>query len=195
MNNPFENMTNAELKEACEEFGLEVVANNPAKPNKAEYLKTLNDFKASQDKLHGKDSDTEITEEPTIETKVDTSSKRKPQTRAQLVKLDAMKKDRVIVRDMQETQTKDELISVNWGNKLIGRHTDWVDLSGEPQYVRRGALYNLRDATMSVQQPKPGGGVEMVTKKRFVVMDVDPMTPEELKQLASVQSMRNSKQA
>ena len=194
MSNPFENMTNAELKEACEEFGLEVVANNPSKPNKAEYLKTLNDFKDTQDKIHGvKDTDEEPAKtEPVVK---DASSKRKPQTRAQLVKLDAMKKDRVIVRDMQETQTKDELISVNWGNKLIGRHTDWVDLSGEPQYVRRGALYNLRDATMSVQQPKPGGGVEMVTKKRFVVMDVDPMTDAELKQLASVQSMRNSKQA
>ena len=195
MSNPFENMTNAELKEACEEFGLEVVANNPSKPNKAEYLKTLNDFKAQQDKIHGnEDTEKPAKEEEPAPVK-DASSKRKPQTRAQLVKLDAMKKDRVIVRDMQETQTKDELISVNWGNKLIGRHTDWVDLSGEPQYVRRGALYNLRDATMSVQQPKPGGGVEMVTKKRFVVMDVDPMTDEELAQLASVQSMRNSKQA
>ena len=195
MSNPFEDMTNAELKEACEEFGLEVVANNPSKPNKAEYLKTLNDFKAQQDKIHGIEDTEEPTDEEESAPKKDASSKRKPQTRAQLVKLDAMKKDRVIVRDMQESQTKDELISVNWGNKLIGRHTDWVDLSGEPQYVRRGALYNLRDATMSVQQPKPGGGVEMVTKKRFVVMDVDPMTDEELKQLASVQSMRNSKQA
>lgn len=198
MNNPFENMTNAQLKEACEEFGLEVIANNPGKPNKAEYLKALADFKAEQDLIHGKDpleDNEEEDEEPAVAVSKATSPKRKPQSQAQLIKLDAMKKDRVIVRDMQESQTKDELISVNWGNRIIGRHTDWVDLSGEPQYVRRGALYNLRDATMSVQQPKKGGGVEMVTKKRFVVVDVPPMTDEELKQLAAVQAMRNSKQA
>ena len=154
----------------------------------------MNDFKSAHDKIHGKEEEEEPSKEP-VDVAPVTSPKRKPQSRAQLVKLDAMKKDRVIVRDMQETQTKDELISVNWGNKLIGRHSDWVDLSGEPQYVRRGALYNLRDATMSVQVPKKGGGVEMVTKKRFVVVDVDPMTEEELAQLASIQSMRNSKQA
>jgi hypothetical protein len=202
MSTPFEDMTNAQLKEACEEFGLEVVANNPSKPNKAEYLKAINDFKAEQDLIHGakepKTSTVSIEDEddaPKPTGKFTSPKQKKPQTQAQLVKLDAMKKDRVIVRDMQETQTKDELISVNWGNRLIGRHTDWVDLSGEPQYVRRGALYNLKDATMSVQQPKKGGGVEKVTKKRFVVVDVDPLTPQELSQLASIQSMRNSKQA
>lgn len=194
MSNPFEDMTNAQLKEACEEFGLEVVAKNPQKPNKAEYLSTLNEFKDQQDAIHGVEKEEEPKAEEPKAVK-DTSSKRKPQTRAQLVKLDAMKKDRVIVRDMQEEQTKDELISVNWGNKLIGRHTDFVDLSGSPQYVRRGALYNLRDANMVVQTPKKNGGVDMQTKKRFVVVEVDPLSEAEFNDLAAQQKMRNSKQA
>lgn len=189
----FEDMTNAELKEACEDFGLEVVAKNPAKPNKAEYLETLNTFKDAQDAIHGVTK--EVEKEASIAKVAIPGSKRKPQTQAQLVKLDMMKKDRVIVRDMQESQTKDELISINWGNKLIGRHTDWIDLSGEPQYVRRGALGNLRDASMIVHTPRKGGGADTVRKKRFVVVDVAPLSDEEIKALAGVQAMRNSKSA
>lgn len=193
MSIPFNEMTNADLKELCNDFGLTVVAKNPGKPNKAEYLEVLNAFKAKQDKIHGiepesEDEVKEVSEKPA-------TPKRKPKTKAQLLKLDVMKKDRVIVRDMQEAQTKDELISVNWGNRLIGRHTDFVDLSGEAQYVRRGALYNLRAATMTIHQAKKGGGVEMVRKPRFVVVDVDPLTEEELAALAAQQAMRNSKQA
>ena len=196
MSTPFEEMTNAQLKEACDDFGLVVKAKNPAKPNKTEFLEALNDFKAKQDKIHGIDREAEdaAAKEAGSEANAPTP-KRRPKTQAQLMKLDVMKKDRVIVRDMQESQTKDELISVNWGNRLIGRHTDFVDLSGEPQYVRRGALYNLRAATMTIQQPKKGGGVEMARKPRFVVVDVEPLTEEELAKLAAQQAMRNSKQA
>lgn len=195
MSNPFEEMTNAQLKEACEDFGLDVIAKNPGKPVKAEYKATLDEFKAKQDKLHGIEPEKEDGEEEDTPTAAKATPKRKPQTRAQLIKLDAMKKDRVIVRDMQESQTKDEMVSINWGNNLIGRHTDWVDLSGEPQYVRRGALYNLRDASMTVHTPRKGGGVDTVRRKRFVVVDVDPLTEEELKALAAQQAMRNSKVA
>ena len=194
MSTVFEDMSNAELKEACEDFGLEVKAKNPAKPNKGEYVATLNEFKAIQDKLHGKEPEEDNVEDTNKSVRPSTP-KRKPQSQAQLVKLDTMKKDRVIVRDMQESQTKDEMVSISWGNKLIGRHTDWIDLSGEPQYIRRGALYNIRDASMTVHVPRKGGGADMVRKKRFVVIDVDPLTDEELKALGSVQSMRNSKQA
>ena len=193
MNTQFEEMTNAQLKEACEDFGLEVKAKNPAKPNKAEYLEALNTFKAKQDAIHAErkaEKDKVNKAEPVTD-----GSKRKPQTKAQLMKLDLFRKERVIVRDMQESQTKDELISVSWGNRLIGRQTDWVDLSGEPQYVRRGAINNLKEATMVAHNRKPNGGVEMVRKNRFVVVDVEPLTQKELEELAAVQKMRNSKMA
>ena len=191
MSTPFEEMTNAELKEACEDFGLKVAAKNPAKPNKTEYLEALNAFKAEQDKLHGRDRE----EEAKAEEEAPKGPKKKVQSPAQLQKLDLMRKERVIVRDMQESQTKDELISVSWGNRLLGRQTDWVDLSGEPQYVRRGAIQNLKDATMTVHVPKPNGGVSMERKKRFVVVEVEPLTEKELEELAAQQKMRNSKLA
>jgi len=191
METPFEDMTNAELKAACEDFGLEVKAKNPAKPNKTEYLTAINEFKEKQNNTHAeKNAEKAKLAEAAP---VTDGSKRKPQSKSQLVKLDLFRKERVIVRDMQESQTKDELISVSWGNRLTGGQTDWVDLGGEPQYVRRGALNNLREATMMIQTPKAKGGVEMTRKKRFVIVDVDPMTEEELAALKAVQEVRNSK--
>jgi len=187
----FENMTNAELKEACADFGLEVKAKNPAKPNKTEYLEAIKEFKDTQDALHA-DKNIEKAKVKEAAPVVD-GSKRKPQSKSALQKLDLFKKDRVIVRDMQEGQTKDEMISVSWGNRLIGRQTDWIDLSGEPQYIRRGALGNLREASMVILTPKANGGAGMNRKKRFVVVPADPLTGEEIDELASQQRMRNSK--
>ncbi len=193
MSNPFETMTNAELKEACEDFGLTVSARNPAKPNKTEYLEALNAFKAKQDEIHGIDPEAPV---ETVDEVTD-GSKRKPQSKSKLMKLDLLKKDRVIIRDMQESQTKDEMISVSWGNRLIGRQTDWVDLSGEPQYVRRGALNNLREANMVIHAQKSGGGggASQIGKKRFVVVEVDSLSEAEFAELQAQQKMRNSKLA
>lgn len=191
----FENMTNAELKEACKDFGLEVIAKNPAKPNKEEYLRALNEFKASQDKLHGVEPEVETKETvETTETKAVTP-KPKPQSKQKLMKLDLLKKDRVIIHDQQESQTKDEMISVAWGNLLIGGQQDWVDVgSSEPQYVRRGALNNLREAT-TVTHVAKGSGAAQVRKKRFIIVDAEPLTENEFEDLKTAQKMRNSKLA
>jgi len=191
MSKQFEEMTNAELKEACADFGLEVIAKNPAKPNKGEYLAALNEFKAKQDETHAERNEEKAKLEKAEPVK--DGSKRKPQSKAQLTKLDLMRKERVIVRDMQESQTKDEMISISWGNRLIGRQTDWVDLSGNPQYVRVGAINNLKDATMTVHAQKPGGGDSMVRKNRFVVVPMEALSEAELEELAAQQKMRNSK--
>lgn len=192
MSTQFNDMTNSELKEACVDFGLEVKAKNPSKPNKGEYLEALVEFKAKQDKIHGIEPEVEKEEETKPETKKDTP-KRKPQSKAQLLKLALFMKTRVIVRDMQESQTKDEMISVSWGNRLIGRQTDWVDLSGEPQYVRQGAINNLKEATMVAHVSKPNGGASQIRKNRFVIVEVEPLTEKELEELANQQRMRNSK--
>ena len=191
MSTTFEEMTNKELKEACEDFGLTVEANNPAKPNKTEYLEALNAFKAKQDELHGVDPEAVVEKEKVD--KVTDGSKRKPQSKSKLMKLDLYKKDRVVIHDNQESQTKDEMISVSWGNRLIGRQTDWVDLSGEPQYVRRGALGNLREATMVAHVAKPNGGASQVRKKRFIIVEVEAHSDQEFADLKAQQKMRNSK--
>ena len=189
MSTPFEEMTNAELKEACEDFGLEVKAKNPAKPNKSEYVEALTTFKAAQDAIHdGK-------EKPMSPAPVTDGSKRKPQSTAELIRLDLFNKVRCIVHDQQESQTKDELISVSWGNRTTGGQTDMVDLSGEPQYIRRGAINNLKDATMPLHKSKAGGGVDIDKKKRFIVVETEGLTEEELKDLANKQKLRTAKYA
>lgn len=190
MSTPFEEMTNAELKEACEDFGLEVEAKNPAKPNKAEYLTALSEFKASQDTLHADKVEAKAAEPVTD------GSKRKPQTTTQLIRLDMFNKIRCIVHDQQESQTKDELISVSWGNRTTGGQTDFVDVaSGEPQYIRRGAIINLQNATMAQHTSKDNGGVDIGRKKRFIVVEVDGMSEAELKDLANKQKLRTAKYA
>ena len=192
MSNTFEDMTNSELKEACADFGLVVKANNPSKPNKAEYLEALNEFKAKQDGIHGVEPE-EDKEDKEPETKASTP-KRKPQSKSQLMRLDLMMKERVMVHDQQESQTKDEMISVSWGNRLIGGQTDWIDLSGEPQYIRRGAINNLKEATMVAHVQKKSGAAQ-VGKKRFIVVPVDILTDAEFEDLKAQQKMRNSKLA
>ena len=193
MSTNFEDMTNAELKEACGDFGLEVKAKNPAKPNKGEYLEALNAFKEAQDAVHG-DKNAEKAKAAEAAPVTD-GSKRKPQTKSELMKLDLFRKDRVIIHDQRDTQTKDAMISVGWGNRMVGGQLDWIDLSGEPQYVRRGALGNLKEATMTIQTPKGDNGVSKVVKKRFIVVDVEDLTPEEFEDLKAQQKMRNSKLA
>ena len=191
MSNPFEDMTNEQLKEACKDFDLTVKAKNPAKPNKTEYLEALNEFKASQDKINGIEDVEDVVKEEPKATK-GLKGTPKVQTKAQLLKLDLMRKERVIVRDMQESQTKDEMIPVSWGNRL-GRKQEWIDLSGNPAYVRKGALDNLRDVDMVVHSTDASGKDQMIKKKRFVITSVEGLSSVEIEQLANQQRMRNSK--
>ena len=122
-------------------------------------------------------------------------SKRKPQTTKQLIRLDLFNKVRCVIHDQQDSQTKDEMISVSWGNRTTGGQTDFVDLSGEPQYVRRGALNNLKEATMTSHISKANGGVDMQSKKRFIVVETEGLTAEELADLANKQKLRTAKYA
>lgn len=184
--NEFNEMTNAQLKEACADFGLVVEAKTPGKPNKTELLAVLAEFKAKQDALHGKEDEPEVevaSTKPTV----------KKRSKDQLMRLDLFMKERVIVHDQQENQTKDEMISISWGNRMIGGQTDWVDLSGEPQYIRRGAINNLKEASMIAHTSKKGGGANQVRKKRFIVVPTEPLTEIEFEDLKAQQKMRNSK--
>jgi hypothetical protein len=189
----FSEMTNAELQTFCDAFDLKVTAKAAnGKPNKAELLATIEKFKAKQEEINAP----RIAEkaEAAEAAPVTDGSKRRPQSKSELMKLDLFRKDRVIIHDQQDKQTKDELISVSWGNRMVGGQTDWVDVaSGNPQYVRRGALRNLRDATTVIQVPKGANGSEAVIKPRFIIVDVKDLTPEEFEELKNVQKMRNSK--
>ncbi len=189
----FEELTREQLIEECTELGIDKVvgSKNPHKPTKDDYLAAI-DKKLSY---------AGIEEEVIAEVKavVDTTpTTRKPQSASKLARLEMFRKDRVIIHDTQEGQSKDkdEMLSVSWGNRFLGGQTDFVSLNGQPQYIRRGAINNLIDATTVLSMPKSNGnGVTSRVSKRFVVTEVAGLTPDELEELATKQRMRNAKYA
>ena len=191
----YKELTNAQLKEECTDLGIERVigSKNPAKPNKDDYIKAIR-AKLSYEPVE--------TEEDEVEEEVDAAAEipttRKSQTPAQLSRLEMFRKDRIVLHDVQENQSKDkdEILPVSWGNRMLGGQTDLVALNGEPQYVRRGAIRNLLDATTVIHKPRPNGnGVITEVTKRFIVTEVAGFTAKELAELATKQKMRNSKYA
>ena len=115
--------------------------------------------------------------------------------RKKLQMADLLRKERVLVYDVQDNQTKTPAMSVTWGNSLIGFYTDMVNLeSGKPQYLRRGALANLRAATFtrSIQEEEFGPVINQ-TEFRFNIKELDGLTEEEIESLAAKQKLFNSK--
>jgi hypothetical protein len=192
--NEYKNYTAAQLKLEAKALGIKVKAKNPGKPNKTEYIAAImNHLNYGADEaVEGM----EKSETSKVETPEDPKSTRKPQTEAELIRLEMFRKDRVVIHDIQENQTKDkdELLPVSWGNRLLGGQTDFVSLNGKPQYVRVGALNNLRDATTVVHEKGENSAKKHVVK-RFVITDVAGFTPEQLKELADKQRLRNAKYA
>jgi len=164
---------------------------NPSKPNKTELATVIAEHQAKVDAERAEE-DGELITIPKTEGRI---APTKTFTRAQLNKMDVMRKIRVIIHDNQATQTKEDTVTVSWGNRAIGGQTDLISLGGEPQYVRQGALNNLRDAMTTIQTLKsgPAGGVQKVRKPRFVVVEVEGLTQDELEALADKQRLRNAK--
>lgn len=199
----YEEMTNKELQTLIDDFELTVDSKIPGKPNKAELVATLMAYKVQQDIINGIEEDeiddAEDTKNDELEaaTKVIKSVAQKDLPREEkrrLQKADLLRKERVIIFDKQSTQTKIPAIPVSWGNNLIGSYTDMIDLSSQkPQYVRRGALANLRLATFTESiQDEEFGPVKNVTEFRFVITEVEGLTDDEIKVLAAQQRVNKT---
>lgn len=206
----YEEMTNKELQALIDDFELTLEAKNPSKPTKAELVATLTKFKREQDVLNGNTDDEEndelVNDSDSGSEGENTASKKevKPSKparelsqseRKKLQMADLLRKERVLVYDVQDNQTKTPAMSVTWGNSLIGFYTDMVNLeSGKPQYIRRGALANLRDATFtrSIQEEEFGPVVNQ-TEFRFNIKELDGLTEEEIESLGAKQKLFNSK--
>ena len=206
----YEEMTNKELQALIDDFELTLEAKNPSKPTKAELVATLTKFKREQDVLNGNTDDEENDElvndsDSGSEGEIPASKKEvKPSNparelsqseRKRLQMADLLRKERVLVYDVQDNQTKTPAMSVTWGNSLIGFYTDMVNLeSGKPQYIRRGALANLRDATFtrSIQEEEFGPVINQ-TEFRFNIKELDGLTEEEIETLGAKQKLFNSK--
>lgn len=200
----YEEMTNKDLQALIDDFELTVDAKTPNKPTKAELVATLNAFKVQQDIINGVEPEV-VEDEEEIANEV-TSTESAPAVKTTTVKparelsrnerkalqrADLMRKERVIIHDMNDTQTKVPAQSVTWGNGLIGIHTDVIELaSGKPQYVRRGALANLRLATYTQSiQEEEYGPVEQRTEFRFSIKELDGLSEDEIANLAAQQRL------
>ena len=206
----YEEMTNKELQALIDDFELTLEAKNPSKPTKAELVATLTKFKREQDVLNGnidEEENDELVNDsnsgsegeiPVSKKEVKPSKPARELSQSERKKLqiaDLLRKERVLVYDVQDNQTKTPAMSVTWGNSLIGFYTDMVNLeSGKPQYLRRGALANLRDATFtrSIQEEEFGPVVNQ-TEFRFNIKELDGLTEEEIETLAAKQKLFNSK--
>ena len=206
----YNEMTNKELQALIDDFELTVQAKTPNKPTKAELIATLEAFKKEQNRINGiedeEENDTEndelVGEENSGSTKPkkvdDVAKPAKSYSKAERKKLqiaDLLRKERVLVYDVQDNQTKIPALTVTWGNSLIGFYTDVINLeSGKPQYVRRGALANLRNATFTRSiQEEEFGPVKNIIEERFNIKELDGLTEEEIEILASKQKMFNAK--
>ena len=205
----YEEMTNAELKALVDDFELTVEAKTPGKPNKAELIAAITKFKKEQDVINGVEDEDDMLDEDDIDTLKDEEENHelepkkvaKPVAQASLSKdkkralqrADLLRKERVIIFDKQSTQTKIPVIMVTWGNRLVGINTDVVNLqSGKPQYIRRGALANLRLATFSYSyQEDEFSPVRHLTEERFEIRELDGLTEEEIEILAAQQKLNN----
>lgn len=199
----YNEMTNAELKALIDDFELTVDAKTPGKPNKAELVSALENYRKQQNIINGVEEDEtedldetndELTPGSKNETKVEKVVPQKLLPREQkkrLQRADLLRKERVIVIDKQHTQTRIPAITVTWGNKLIGIHTDVIDLrSNKPQHIRRGALANLRDSTFTYSyQEEEFAPVKQVTEKRFEIRELEGLTEDEIADLAIKQRM------
>ena len=204
----YEEMTNKDLQILIEDFELTVNPKTPGKPTKAELVAVLNAYKTQQDIINGIEPEVAAEdEEEELDTNVESESVPKPvepkiavakparelsrNERKALQRADLMRKERVIIHDMQDTQTKVPAMTVTWGNGLIGIHTDVIDLSSsKPQYVRRGALANLRLSTYTQSiQEEEYGPVEQRTEFRFSIKELDGLSEDEIANLAAQQRL------
>jgi hypothetical protein len=195
----YRSKTNAELKEMLETLELSTPkAKNPFKPNKDEMVKALMAFKREQDRINGYepeegDEPEEDEEEESVETAAAPRKKKSNDAeKAALMRADLMRFERVIVHDTQTTQTPISAMTVTWGNRLIGIHTD-VIYFGKPWYVRRGALANIRHNEITEYEQEEGGPMRTVTRKRYMITDLEGWTDEDLSARAADQRVRNSR--
>ena len=204
----YEEMTNKDLQTLIEDFELTVNPKTPGKPTKAELVAVLNAYKTQQDIINGIEPEVAAEDEKEeLDTNVESVSVPKPvepkiavakparelsrNERKALQRADLMRKERVIIHDMQDTQTKVPAMTVTWGNGLIGIHTDVIDLSSsKPQYVRRGALANLRLSTYTQSiQEEEYCPVEQRTEFRFSIKELDGLNEDEIANLAAQQRL------
>lgn len=156
--------TNEELKTLIDNLTdegalINIDAKNPSKPNKTELITAINNYKKflagdDEDELDNELDNEGLKKSSELDTPIKKIVKASELPRSQRKKLqiaDKFRKECVIITDTNNMQTPDKAMFVSWGNGLIGHQTDVINLEGRfPQYVRRGALDNLKNVLKRV---------------------------------------------
>lgn len=185
-----EEKTNDELKSLIDDLTdegatIDVVAKNPSKPNKTELITAIKSYyKAETDLESELESEEEDGESPELETKkkIVVAAKLPRSKRKKLQTADLFRKECVLITDTRVSQTPDKAMFVSWGNSLVGHQTDVINLEGrKPQYVRRGALENLKNATKkeSYQNDK-SEEIKWADTLRFMIIPAEGLSAAEL---------------
>lgn len=190
----FKELTNNELQAFCEENNIDVDSKNVSKPTKTEFLAAI-ERNAEREKVVTDDfldvdiADPEAEKETIIADKAPTESRAKKRRRL-YNEMHALK--RVVVTSNSTSQTKQGLVFITWGNRLLGHNTDRVQLE-KPWHVREGALRNMKAAmiTESVQD-EDGNSIKTKPKKAYYIEELEPLTKEEIQDIARRQQIRDS---
>ncbi len=211
MSEKYSGMTNKDLKEYCEEEGIDVDSKNVSKPTKVEYVDAIERFESGNvKKVVTEENETILDPEDDFSRevkKINSLTKeangaqvnktqkvketRKDKRRKQYNELMALK--RVIVTSNQTNQTKTVGIErISWGNRLLGHNTDNVVI-GKPWHVREGALRNLAAAkiTQSIQDDD-GNQVRFETIPAWIIQYLEPLTEPEIQKIAKRQAIRDA---
>jgi len=210
MSDLFKDMTNKDLAEYCVDEGIEVNSKNVSKPTKKELLDAIKSFEAKQlEPVEALDlSEDEISEEgmtdadeflaqaePVKTVEPTKSTKPVKLTRAQKRRKqynELMPLRRVLITTNADNQTKTNLVFITWGNGLIGHNTDRVYL-GKPWHVRQGALNNMKNAMTRISvQDDEGNQVRFETVPAYNIIELDPLTKEEIERIAKRQTIRDA---
>lgn len=189
----FKDMSHAELKELAKDFELDVKGN----ASKDTLVEALDAYKIKAEALRNGEitedeivEDDEVIEEVTPK-KVATKGVSKYQ-KLMLQKADLTRKERVVVTDNNTAQTKETVRYVRWGNTgAIGVKVDIVRF-GKPWYVRRGALANLRKATITERSVNELGNTVDEILPRYTIQVLPGLSKAELDLLANKQAIRNA---
>ncbi len=209
MSDKYKDMKNKDLKEYCEDEGIDVDSKNVSKPTRAEYIDSIERFESGNAvKVVTAEPETILDTEPEVIeddfTKEVTAMKKstgakdnlKVETRAQKRRkqhAELMTLKRVIITSNATNQTKTGGIErISWGNRLLGHNTDNVVI-GKPWHVREGALRNMKSAiiTQSVQDDE-GNQVSKETVPSWVIQYLDPLTTKEIEKIAKRQAIRDA---
>ncbi len=191
-------MTNKDLKEYCENEGIDVDSKNVSKPTKNEFIDAIQKFEKVQN--DGSDELLNISEPEILNVKKENITK--TVTTKKLTRLEKKKKQekrllakkRVIITSNSDNQTKvkNSMFWATWGNRLVGHRTDRVILD-KPWHIREGALENLRSSVITESiQDEEGNKVSTVTKQAYIIQELTPLTEDERNVIAKRQTIRDS---